>query len=166
MAYQTTGLVRFITPTTEITSQKTGQIFRKRELVLDCTRYDQYTGERSKYTNTPKFDFLNDKCELLDNLNLGDVVTVHWTLDGNSYTNKEGRTDIINSIQGFKVELRNIGQKQQQQQPTYQPPQPQRPNPLQGTPYAQQMDILYRTQQPLAPPPPTTGDPNNGGLPF
>ena len=34
---------------------------RKREIYIDCTRYDPYTGERSQYENKPLLELGGDK---------------------------------------------------------------------------------------------------------
>ena len=46
MANTITGRIHKITPTKTITSQATGNTFYKREVILDASRFDPYTGQR------------------------------------------------------------------------------------------------------------------------
>ena len=52
MANQITGKILYIYPTEDITT-KDGNVLKKREIVIDLTRFDPYTGERSQFENTP-----------------------------------------------------------------------------------------------------------------
>jgi hypothetical protein len=115
MATTITGKILSISPTVSLTT-KSGNPFTKRELVLDCTRFDPYTGERSQFENTPMIEFIQDKCALLDGLKIGQVVTVNYDLQGMKVTNAEGRERYINSVRGFKVELRGHQPQPQQTQ--------------------------------------------------
>ena len=75
---QVIGRVIAVSPITEVPSKEQGKApIKKRELYLDCTTYDPYTGERSQYENKPLLEFGGDK--LVDklsalNLEAGDVV--------------------------------------------------------------------------------------------
>ena len=101
--------------------------FMKRELVLDASRYDEFTGEKRE--NYVTFQFTQKRCEELDRFNVGDLVEVSFILSGRSY-DKEGQTKYITDIVGYKVELR--GQQRpvdaaQQMQSTPPPPPPPAP---------------------------------------
>ena len=76
MANSMTGRVHFVSPTETIVSKSdANKTFQKRLIVLDCTRYDQYTGERG-FDNFPSFEFSGDKCQMLDGYKEGDIATV------------------------------------------------------------------------------------------
>lgn len=110
MANTIIGKVLVIGRTEEIPSKNGGQTFLKRTLVLDCSRYDQYTGQ--KFENYPQFEFVSKNTSILDNINEGDVVEVSFALQGRSYE-KDGVQKYFTSIVGYKVEPYNTQQSQQ-----------------------------------------------------
>ena len=74
--------------------------FRKRELVL--TTDEQY----------PQFlliEFVQDKCDLLNNFNVGEDVRISINLRGREWVNPEGQTKYFNSIQGWRLEKMQSG---------------------------------------------------------
>lgn len=115
MANSMTGKIHKIMPTETIVSKKDStRSFQKRTIVLDCTRFDQYTGERG-FENYPSFDFSGDKCAELDSYQVGQIVTITFDLQGNKYNDSSGKEKYFTSIRGFKIELK--GQTQPQSQP-------------------------------------------------
>ncbi len=54
MAFQISGIIQHIGNTESIPYQ--GKVFKKRELVLDCSYRNQFTGQIER-TNYPKFEF-------------------------------------------------------------------------------------------------------------
>ncbi len=69
--------------------------FRKREMVI--TTDEQY----------PQFlmiEFIQDKCDLLNNYNVGDQVKISINLRGREWINPEGEAKYFNSIQGWRIE--------------------------------------------------------------
>lgn len=123
MANQIIGKVFQIGDTKEIKSKDGSKTYYRRELVLDATRFDGLTGQRG-YDNFPSIEFNGDNCHLLDQLKMGDVVTVSFDLQGTKYE-KDGQTRFFTSIRGYKVEPKQVYQPQYQQPtpPAYQPPQ-------------------------------------------
>lgn len=83
-----------------------GNEFRKRELVIDASRFDPYTGEKA-FDNFPCIEFTGDKVNLLDNLTLGQVVTVSFDLQGREYI-KDGVTKNVTTARGYKLEARPV----------------------------------------------------------
>ena len=126
MANQLSGRIHHIGQAVQMTT-KNGNPFTKRELVLDTTRYDPYTGERSAYDNYALFEFSNDNTAQLDGLRTGQVVTVYFTVEGRKVKNEQtGEPRYFNSLRGYKVTVRQQGQAQAPPQPAPQPiPQPQ-----------------------------------------
>lgn len=126
MANTITGKIKHIGQVQEIPSKNGGNPFIKRELVIDSTRFDPYTGERDKFENYPMFEFCGDKCAELDNFNINDIVTVSFDLQGRSWVDSEGKTKYITSIRGYKIEARQSVQQgtrpTSQQQVIYQQP--------------------------------------------
>ena len=106
-----TGKIHVIMPTETIVSKKDStKSFLKRTIVLDCTRFDPYTGERG-FENFPSFEFSGDKCADLDNFKVGQVVILSFDLQGNKYTDSNGQEKYFTSIRGYKIEMK--GQTQQ-----------------------------------------------------
>lgn len=124
MANTIIGRVLLVGPIEEIPTRNGGLSFLKRSLVLDCSRFDQFTGQ--KYENYPQIEFASKNVSLLDGLIEGEIVEVSFALQGRSYT-KDGTTRFFTSIVGYNVEARNTAQEQPvaQQAPQSAPaPQP------------------------------------------
>lgn len=119
MANQVIGRIYQIGNTEPIQSKDGNKTFYKRELVLDATRFDGFTGERG-FDNFPTFEFSGDRCSELDNFKVGDIVTVSFDLQGTKYE-KDGQTKFFTRVRGYKVERRQVQQPAQQSAPQYQP---------------------------------------------
>ena len=119
MANQITGKIYKMTPTQAIVSPKTGNTFYKREIVLDASRFDQYTGER-KFDNYPMLEFSGEQgCRLLDEFKEGELVTVSFDLNGTQYQDKQtGETRYFTRVRAYKIERAGL-----QAQPQSAPPQ-------------------------------------------
>lgn len=120
MANTITGRIYKITPTESIATKK-GTTFMKRQLVIDATRYDQYTGEK-KFDNFPAFEVGGDElCKQLDGYHNNELVTVSFDLNGREVIDKEtSQTKYFTSIRAYKVERvqrRPTDQQQGTQQP-------------------------------------------------
>ena len=145
MANQITGKILSIGPAQNIPSRDGGKMYVKRELVVDATRFDPYTGERG-YENTPSFEFFGDRCNDLNGFQVGQIVTISFDVQGSPYTTKDGQRKIITSVRPYRIELR------QQPQPA---PPAQQPQPAPQRNYQQ-----YQPQQQYnAPFPPTDNPP-------
>ena len=126
---QVTGRVIALSAVQEIPSTTAGNPpMKKRELYLDMTMYDPYTGERSEKENKPLLEFGGDK--VLDkiaalNLQKDDVVTVSFVIQGTPYKDKQtGKSRVYTAIRCYDIEVvRKAGQQSAQ---TAQPaPEPQ-----------------------------------------
>lgn len=140
MANTITGRIVEIGRTEQIPSKDLSRAFLKREIVLDATRYDPWTGERSGFENFPQLEFTGDKCAELDRFAKGQVVTITFDLQGMRYQDKDGNVKYFTKARPYKIEAR---------QPAQQPAQAtqQQSNP---TTYAQQPG--YMSQPPVYPP--------------
>lgn len=105
MANTITGRIHKITPTKTIISEKTGNTYYKREIILDASRFDQYTGEK-KFDNFPMLEFGGEEgCKQLDSYNVGDLVTISFDLNGREYNDKQtGEVKYFTSVRGYKIE--------------------------------------------------------------
>ena len=98
MANTITGKALVVGKTLNVSREKE---FLKRELVLDASRYDEYTGEKRE--NYVVITFQQKRCEELDGIGVGDLIEVSFVLNGRSYQ-KDGQTKYITDIIGYKVE--------------------------------------------------------------
>ena len=69
--------------------------FQKRVLVLETT---------GDYTQTIPFEFIKEKTTLLDNLEEGQIVTVHYNLRGSEYNGR-----FFCNLQGWKIDTEQDG---------------------------------------------------------
>lgn len=99
------------------TQQKTDN-FKLREFVLDY--------QDDQYPQQIKFQLTQDRCNLLDNFNIGDEVKVAFSLRGRSYTNKEGKTMYFTNLNAVKLEA--AGDTQQDPDANQVPPEEADPN--------------------------------------
>lgn len=68
--------------------------FQKRELVL-------VTNEQ--YPQMLLIEFIQDKCDLLNNYNIDDEVTVSINLRGREWINSDGQAKYFNTFQGWRI---------------------------------------------------------------
>ena len=138
--------------------------FQKRDLVI--TTEEQYPSDII-------IQFTQSKCALLDNLQVGQRVKIHFNLQGREWTSPQGEVKYFNTVVGWKIELiqtTNVAQQQQQvpqgyaqppqgypQQPQYAPPQQAQAYPPQGQPQYQQGQMFNNYEQA-----PSQGD----GIPY
>lgn len=118
MAFQISGIIAHIGNTEEIPYRD--KVFRKRELVLDCSKRNQFTGQ-VEFPNFPKFEFTSNHVDDLNNFKIGDIVTVSFDLSGRR-SEKDGQVSYFTNIQGYKIEYYQQG-RYNQQQGANQPPQ-------------------------------------------
>ena len=95
-------------------SQTMGQNgFEKRDLVIVT---------EEQYPQTIIIQFTQQRCDLLDSLQVGQNVKVYINIKGREWTNPQGETKYFNTIEGWKIEViqtTNVAN----QQPIQQAPQ-------------------------------------------
>lgn len=69
--------------------------FRKRELVVTT---------EEQYPQDILIEFVQDKCDLLNNYKVGQTAKVNINLRGREWVNPQGETKYFNSIQGWRIE--------------------------------------------------------------
>jgi len=69
--------------------------FRKRELVVTT---------EEQYPQHILVEFVQDKCDLLNNFQVGQDVKVNINLRGREWVNPQGETKYFNSVQGWRIE--------------------------------------------------------------
>ena len=105
-------------------SQTMGQNgFEKRDLVITT---------EEQYPQTIIIQFTQQRCDLLDSLQVGQRVKVYINIRGREWTNPQGEIKYFNTIEGWKIEViqtTNVANQQPVQQPAAQAapaPPPQR----------------------------------------
>ena len=92
MSFKFSGVVKVINPTQQVSAS-----FAKRDFVLS-------DGDE-KYPQEIMFQAIQDKCSLLDNVKIGDSVTVSFNLKGRGWTNPQSETKYFNTIEAWRIEL-------------------------------------------------------------
>jgi hypothetical protein len=150
MANQVSGRVIAVSKLQTVASADPSKApLKKREIYIDCTRFDPYTGERSQYENKPLLEFAGDKVldkvsPVLDQLQKDDIVTISFELVGRSYQGNDGKKKFMTGIRCYDIALtRKAGGGQQYfdnhqvTAPAPQPaPQPE-PAPMAEAPFPQ-----------------------------
>lgn len=97
-------------------SQMIGQNgFEKRDLVITT---------EEQYPQTIIIQFTQQRCDLLDSLQVGQNVKVYINIRGREWTNPQGETKYFNTIEGWKIEViqtTNVAYQQPVQQAPQQP---------------------------------------------
>ena len=89
--YQLRGVLKEVKETRQISEK-----FSLREFVL--------TDESTKYPQHIQLQATQDRCDLLDGLNIGEEVSVNFNLRGREWTNAEGEVKYFNSLDAWKIE--------------------------------------------------------------
>ena len=130
--------------------------FQKRDLVITTD---------GQYPQDIIIQFAQGNCALLDNLQIGQIVKIHFNLQGREWTSPQGEVKYFNTVVGWKIELiQTTNVAQQYQQPQYQQapqgyaqPQQTQAYPPQGQPQYQQGQMFNQYGQA-----PAQGD----GIPY
>ena len=80
--------------------QQVSASFKKRELVVTT---------EEQYPQMIMIEFTQDKCDLLNNYNIGESVKVSINLRGREWVNPQGEAKYFNSIQGWRIERMESG---------------------------------------------------------
>lgn len=173
MAFLISGIIQQIGNTESIPYQD--KVFKKRELVLDCSYRNQFTGQIER-ANYPKFEFTGNHVDDLNGFNMGDIVTVSFSLNG-SRSEKDGQVRYFTNVQGYKIEKYQSRYNQQQGgNQTAQAANGNQPKPTQGACQSAQQAAMESARNAAAPAAPNfppavdeNGNPiqgNNDDLPF
>ena len=84
--------------------------FQKRDLVITT---------EEQYPNDIVIQFTQGRCSLLDNLQKGQLVKVHYNLRGREWVSPQGEVKYFNTVEGWKIDLIRM------QQVSYNPSQGQ-----------------------------------------
>jgi hypothetical protein len=87
---EVTGKIKVINAEQQVSAS-----FRKRELVV---------ATEEQYPQFISINFVQDKCDLLNNYQAGEAVKVSINLRGREWVNPQGETKYFNDIQGWRIE--------------------------------------------------------------
>jgi hypothetical protein len=87
------GKVKVVNPEQQVSAS-----FRKRELVVIT---------EEQYPQFISISFMQDKCDLLNNLVAGQKVKVSINLKGREWVSPQGETKYFNEIEGWRIEASN-----------------------------------------------------------
>ncbi len=111
MGHEVTGKIHAIFDTAKVSER-----FTKREFVVELT-------DNPKYPQLVQFQLTGDRVGYLDDLRVGDVVAIEFSLRGREWKSPRGEVKYFNSLDAWRVELT-----------APQRPAPQRPAPEDGPP--------------------------------
>lgn len=87
---EVTGKIKMIDTTKEVGSAG----FKKRDVVVTTDE---------QYPQHILVQFVQDKCDLLNNFQVGEAVKIDINLRGREWTNPQGETVYFNTIQGWRI---------------------------------------------------------------
>lgn len=89
--YQFIGVLKVKNDTVQVSEK-----FSKREFVV--------TDTTSQYPQDVLFQLTQDKCSLLDNVQLNESITVSFNLRGREWINPQGEAKYFNSLDAWRIE--------------------------------------------------------------
>ncbi len=89
--FKLAGQVKVINATQQVSEK-----FSKREFVL--------TDSSSMYPQDISFQLTQDKCSLLDGVNVNDQIEVSFSIQGREWTSPAGEVKYFNSLNAFRIE--------------------------------------------------------------
>ena len=109
MAFQLIGRIVAVDQQQTVASKSdASKTFQRRQVYLDCSRYDSITGERQQ-DNFPLLEFGGKGLEQLNELvaqglKKGDLVSIDFVVQGNTYKDAQGNTKNFTGIRPFGIE--------------------------------------------------------------
>lgn len=103
-----TGKILAIGDIESIPNRSGDKTFKKRILVLNCTRSN--FGE--VFENYPSFEFTGKHVDDPTAFKVGDIVTVSFVVQGNRYKKENQPEKFFNTIVGYKIEYYRIENNQ------------------------------------------------------
>jgi hypothetical protein len=94
--YKLTGTVKVVNQTVQISEK-----FSKREFVV--------TENSSMYPQDIMFQATQDKCALLDSVQVNDQVEVSFNLRGREWTSPQGEVKYFNTLEAWRIEKMGAG---------------------------------------------------------
>jgi len=95
MRFELTGKVIEIFDAMQVTER-----FRKREFVLETK---EVGGNGMEFVETIKFQMMQDRCDLLNDVSVNDDATVSFSISGRRWE-KDGNVNYFNNLNAWKIE--------------------------------------------------------------
>jgi hypothetical protein len=89
--FKLSGIVKVVNPTVQVSEK-----FSKREFVV--------TDASSMYPQDIMFQSTQDKCSLLDNVQVNDQVEVSFNLRGREWTSPQGEVKYFNTLEAWRID--------------------------------------------------------------
>lgn len=96
---QLTGIIKL-----KKDEQVINEKFRKREFIL--------TDNSSQYPQVISFQLTQDRCSLLDSIQVGETVNVHFNIRGREWTSPQGEVKYFNTLEAWKIDRNATGSNQ------------------------------------------------------
>jgi hypothetical protein len=87
-----TGKIETISETFQVTDS-----FRKRTFSIECL-------DNPKYPQYIELELVQDKCSLMDSMEIGTDIRIEFNLNGRKWTNPDGLVKYFNTLQAWKIE--------------------------------------------------------------
>lgn len=84
--------------------QQISATFTKREFVIEIS---EQAANGMTYTNYASFQLANTQCSLIDNFQLGDMITVTFNIRGNKWE-RDGTVRYITNLNAWRVQAANL----------------------------------------------------------
>jgi hypothetical protein len=97
MGIETTGRLHVIFETKQVSER-----FTKREFVVEIA-------DNPKYPQTVLFQLTGDRVSQLDGMNVGDLVTIEFSLRGREWRSPAGEVKYFNSLDVWRIEPARAG---------------------------------------------------------
>lgn len=94
--FKLTGTVKVLNPTVQVSEK-----FSKREFVV--------TESSSMYPQDILFQLTQDKCSLLDGINVNEQVEVSFNLRGREWTSPQGEVKYFNTLDAWRIDKVGAG---------------------------------------------------------
>jgi hypothetical protein len=94
--FKITGTIKVLNPTVQVSEK-----FSKREFVL--------TENTSQYPQDILFQAVQDRCALLDGMNVGEQIEVSFNLRGREWTSPQGEVKYFNSLDAWRIDKMGQG---------------------------------------------------------
>ena len=92
--YKLSGTVKVVNQTVQVSEK-----FSKREFVV--------TESSSMYPQDISFQLSQDKCSLLDGVNVNDTIEVSFNIRGREWTSPQGEVKYFNSLDAWRIDRVN-----------------------------------------------------------
>ena len=89
--FKLSGSVKVVNPTVQVNER-----FSEREFVL--------TDTSSMYPQDIQFQLTQDKCSLLDGVNVNDTIEVSFNIRGREWINPQGEAKYFNSLEAWRID--------------------------------------------------------------